>query len=737
MAPKRTAALPEGGAPKRQKAAGGSVRAAPGTRPPSGGGSFKPSYKSNGGKPDFKSGSGGGFKSGSGKPGFKPSGGKPAAPEMLDRKERKELERARKARRNKNYGLIQEVVLLWEEARRHDVTAAKRSKLITAILGKVTGHMAELAGSHAASRVIQTCAKYGTPAERSSILKELQPKLIELCKSPYGHFVVSKLVSLAPKEQLPGLLKAFRGHLGELLRHPAGNHVVDDLYSVTDAKQRNIMAAEFYGKEYVLFVGGTLNNTEGPPAHLGDLMARVDSAKQRSIIQHMSKDLLPIMEKGLVDCPLVHRLISEFMEHSPASVVADAAENLSGDPILHMVHTKEGAKAACMAFAYGTAKDRKKALKCMKGHVGAMARDEWGHLVLITALSVVDDTTLLRKVVVSELQKDLGELAEHKYGYRVLVQLLHPCSGRYLPPQLLAIARPPGKQYSAEAMTRPKHTVEAAAWEQPEEGLAEAPDSDDDEGADAGNARPTSGPLGVSKKDPDVRRRELLGGGSGGLAAALAALCTQQAGQLIRSQHGSDVLVEVCRGGEGGVLEECLEDPAAALAAVHDALVAAVSGISSSSGDGGSGREGGDSEPASQEQQEPVLSHFFGSRALRRLVLASGESGASGAAATAFTSKLWSGALQGMCKTWVNTHAAKVLAAVVQHGDAATKRAAVNELQPLVKGSLEEWALRLTAKSQARPTTAKTPIKQQKQPATAAAKTPGTAPGKAAAKKPG
>lgn len=36
--------------------------------------------------------------------------------------------------------------------------------------------------------------------------------------------------------------------------------------------------------------------------------------------------------------------------------------------------------------------------------MGAMARDEWGHLALITALSVVDDTTLLRKSVVVELQ---------------------------------------------------------------------------------------------------------------------------------------------------------------------------------------------------------------------------------------------------------------------------------------------------------------------------------------------
>ena len=86
----------------------------------------------------------------------------PCTPRVDRSKERKELERARKMRRNKNFGLIEEVVALWEEARRHDVTPAKRSKLVAAILGKVQGHVAELAGSHSASRVIQTCAKYGT-----------------------------------------------------------------------------------------------------------------------------------------------------------------------------------------------------------------------------------------------------------------------------------------------------------------------------------------------------------------------------------------------------------------------------------------------------------------------------------------------------------------------------------------------------------------------------------------------
>lgn len=38
------------------------------------------------------------------------------------------------------------------------------------------------------------------------------------------------------------------------------------------------------------------------------------------------------------------------------------------------------------------------------GHVKTMATDQWAHLVLITALTRVDDTALLRKHVISDLQ---------------------------------------------------------------------------------------------------------------------------------------------------------------------------------------------------------------------------------------------------------------------------------------------------------------------------------------------
>ena len=48
-----------------------------------------------------------------------------------------------------------------------------------------------------------------------------------------------------------------------------------------------------------------------------------------------------------------------------------------------------------------------KILSCLlplSGHVSNMAVNEWGHAVLCTALSVVDDTALVSKTVVAELK---------------------------------------------------------------------------------------------------------------------------------------------------------------------------------------------------------------------------------------------------------------------------------------------------------------------------------------------
>lgn len=77
---------------------------------------------------------------------------------------------------------------------------------------------------------------------------------------------------------------------------------------------------------------------------------------------------------------------------------------LAGPPLVRMVHTKHGAQVNCAVISYGSAKERKKVIKAMAEHVDKLVNEEWGHIVLVCALSLVDDTALLRKSLASELQ---------------------------------------------------------------------------------------------------------------------------------------------------------------------------------------------------------------------------------------------------------------------------------------------------------------------------------------------
>jgi len=87
-----------------------------------------------------------------------------------------------------------------------------------------------------------------------------------------------------------------------------------------------------------------------------------------------------------------------------------------------------------------------------------------------------------------------------------------------------------------------------------------------------------------------------------------------------------------------------------------------------------------------------LLTNYFSSRALRRLLLAGSEPGEDGAGGRAFAQQLWSKALQGQCQQLVGSHADKVLAALLHCGVDTVMQEAATELQPLVGGVAEAWA---------------------------------------------
>lgn len=74
------------------------------------------------------------------------------------------------------------------------------------------------------------------------------------------------------------LVKAVKGHVPELLRHPCGASVLEELYNIASTAQRDVLAAEFYGKEYVLF---------GPTAGAGlaQLLEAAEPLKRKTILR--------------------------------------------------------------------------------------------------------------------------------------------------------------------------------------------------------------------------------------------------------------------------------------------------------------------------------------------------------------------------------------------------------------------------------------------------------------------
>lgn len=225
----------------------------------------------------------------------------------------------------------------------------------------------------------------------------------------------------------------------------------------------------------------------------------------------------------------------------------------------------------------------------------------------------------------------MPDLIKDKHAHKVLLQVLSPYSPRYFPPSILDIMKPKAKY------------VETKVKE------------DDSE--------PSTSTLGASKKDSIVRRREILEGGFGKL---LCEICMESTKDLITAQYSSDVMLEMCTGSEGNILDLVLGE------SVVDTLHKNVIDVA---------------------KEEEVLNGYFSSRALRRMVLASSKEEAH--AAKRFVPLLWKSVLKGKCKKLIDTHAAKIVAAMVDCGCPDVQKAVQKEL----KQSVPDWASKFVPKS--------------------------------------
>ncbi|KAJ5098873.1 hypothetical protein N7532_005874 [Penicillium argentinense] len=436
----------------------------------------------------------------------------------------KVLQQERKAAKP-NAAMIERSKKLWEQLRRKShVPLEQRKKLIKELFEIIIGRVRDFVFKHDSVRVIQTALKYGNLEQRKQIAQELKGNYRELAQSRYGKFLVGKLIVHGDTETRDMIIPEFYGHVKRLIRHPEGSWILDDIYrTVATKEQKTRLLREWYGPEFVLF-----QDEKEVTADLPTILAA--HPEKRSSIMHFLHELInQLVQKKSTGFTMLHdAMLQYFLSTKPGSTEANEFLELlkgdeEGDLVKNLAFTQSGSRLMCLAFAYASAKDRKLLLRFYRDTVKVMAGDLYGHMVLLSAYEVIDDTKLSSKSIFSELlnQNDTEEARDNELLYQVTdltarIPVLYPFTGdrvKWLLPPL-------DREILAEVREIRKET---------------------------------------SKKDPAVRQQELAKAASPTLLAFIAA----RAEALLESSFGCQLICEVLFSADG--------DKTAALMAVAQA----------------------------------------------------------------------------------------------------------------------------------------------------------------------
>uniref|UniRef100_A0A672LSQ7 PUM-HD domain-containing protein n=1 Tax=Sinocyclocheilus grahami TaxID=75366 RepID=A0A672LSQ7_SINGR len=291
--------------------------------------------------------------------------------------------------------------VLWKY--RKDCDKQKRTRLMKELQRLVKGNIKTIAFAHDSTRVLQCFIQFGSDEQRQEVFDELKEHLVELSKSKYARNIVKKFLMYGSKQQVGAVMSAFKGNVRQMLRHSEASSVVEYAYNNKAVlSQRLMLTEELYGNTFQVCkssVCPTLNK-----------VLKANPEKFESIMDEMKQILTPM----------------EVIESIRESVV-------------YMAHTHDGARVTMHCLWHGTPKDRKVIVKTMKSYIAKFAMGEYAHLVLLAAFDCIDDTKLVKQMIISEMVCSLSEIISNKYGKKVLLYLLSPRNPAHLLPEIIQV----------------------------------------------------------------------------------------------------------------------------------------------------------------------------------------------------------------------------------------------------------------------------------------------------------
>ncbi|KAL4865226.1 armadillo-type protein [Aspergillus spectabilis] len=420
----------------------------------------------------------------------------------------KALQQERKAAKP-NADQIARSKKLWERLRRKShVPLEERKKLIAELFEIITGRVKDFVFKHDSVRVIQTALKYANAEQRKQISRELTGSYVELAQSKYAKFLIGKLIVHGDTEVRDLIIGEFYGKVKRLIRHPEGSWILDDIYrTVATPEQQAHLLREWYGPEFAIF----RDSSENPTADLSKILEE-DPAKRSPIMRFLLELINQLIQKKATGFTMLHdAMLQYFLTVKPGTTDANEFIELikgdeEGDLVKNLAFTKSGARLMSLALAYSNAKDRKQLTRFYRDTIKMMAGDPNGHLVLLAAYEVIDDTKLTAKLIFPELlnqsmdeEAQTEELLFQVTDLTARIPILYPFAGG-----------------------------EKVKWLLPEQDQAVL--------AEVREIRKET-----SKKDPAIRRQELVKSAS----PTLLDLITARADILLETSFGCQFLAEI------------------------------------------------------------------------------------------------------------------------------------------------------------------------------------------------
>ncbi|EFX03506.1 pumilio domain containing protein [Grosmannia clavigera kw1407] len=453
---------------------------------------------------------------------------------------------------------------LWERLRRKShVPKEERRALVDELFGITTGRVRDFVLKHDAVRAVQTAVKYSTHEQRKVIAEELRGTYAQLAESKYAKFLIGKLLVQNDEGVRDMIISEFYGKVRRLINHAEASWILDDVYrGIASKRQKALLLREWYGAEFAL---ANAAPTGDITAELSEILAN-DPSKRGVILKNLQFMINTLVQKNLTGFTMLHDAMLQYFVNVPAGS-EDHKEFMemvkgdeSGDLLKNMAFTKSGARLVCLLLAHGSAKDRKLLLRTYKDTFQLLCGDTHGHTIILAAYDLIDDTVLTSKAIVPEI---LGKNEEK--GVENIIFCANDLNARTTILYLF--------EGASKALFPASHAADLAILDE------------------IHAIRATT-----SKKDPEIRRRELVAAMSPQLLAAIAA----SPRDLVASSFGCQLVTDV--------LLFAVGDKAPALAAIAQTAAGPTSGEEA---------EGGEFAPSGALH---VSQSLFGTRMLKTLV---------------------------------------------------------------------------------------------------------------------